>query len=134
MGASELAAGPVQGHDAGVDVLVPDQQLRSVLQSKRALTTAWPQHADQVQLLVQVLRIAETLAEALGTGVVLLTTPPSLTSSEVTVTHDLATLSAQALDASGRPVTAAATQPARVTGLNVRQVAVLGQAAHGRAG
>jgi hypothetical protein len=125
--ACRAAAGSrVTWHDARVLMTVQSQDLRQLLGSDDHLLRAWPDHAQEVRVLVFTLRVSRpSLAEALETGLVFLDVEPPLTHGRVRLCHRSACLTAHALNAEkGTTVRDAQNRPQDVTWLAVEDVAV----------
>ncbi len=95
-------------HTSYVRVTVPDRSLRELLASDVALGRTWSTGKRQAQRLLHVLRMAESLAAAVRTGLLSVAVPKPAKTASVVVTHQQATLHAVACDANGAPVTSLA--------------------------
>lgn len=116
----------VNCHSEGVLVTVPRSDLRQLLGSHDHLLRAWPDHAQEVRVLVFTLRVSRpSLAEALQTGLVCLDVGRPVREGRVRLGHRSARLTAHALNADrATTVRDAQNRPFEVTWLAVEDIAV----------
>jgi hypothetical protein len=94
------------GKTAAMFIVVSDATLGQVLASSALLGQAWPGAGQEVQLLLQILRVSvPSLAEALAVGLVTLAATQSAAGrNEVTLNYKRATLRALAQTKNGAAV------------------------------
>jgi hypothetical protein len=116
-------------------VTVPDSGLGELLASRVLMERLWQGTTEEVQTLVQVLRIAEpSLQDVLDVGLVRLTTTAGKPSGSSGLSYERAVVTGVARRGDGRRVPDAARRAREVTWLEVRDVAAGGRSALGRAG
>jgi hypothetical protein len=106
-----------------------DAGLAQLLASKVLLAKMWPAASHEVLVLVQVLRISPTLADALTFGLLALMTPlgSSRPPGELVVAYKTAVVMAVARRPDGELVVVPHTRAMEVAWLDVADVAVGGQ-------
>lgn len=116
-------------------VTVPEPGLDELLASQAAMERLWPGTTEEVQTLVQVLRIAEpSLEDVLNVGLVRLMTPAGKPSATIGLSYERAVLTGVARRGDGRRISDPARRAREVTWLEVRDIAAAGRSALGRAG
>jgi hypothetical protein len=130
-------------HTGDVRLTVPDPDLCALLASEALLARTWPNQWQEAQMLIHALKIADpTLTQALQTSLVRVTptrrTPgrgerSSGRGTTIDLIHRGVTMSARALTLNGSPVEDAASNPAKVQWLDVRDFTAAGLSGLGSA-
>jgi hypothetical protein len=123
-----LSSAPVSGILACVILTAPDADLAHLLVSAALLAQMWPGAYEEVQMLIQLLKLAvPALAQALSGGLITaLTAPTGPPSAQISLAYRAAVLSGTAGNRAGEPVITPHLRAAEVWRLQITDLAVAG--------
>lgn len=123
-----MSSAPVSGILTFVILTSPDVGLAHLLVSGALLAQMWPGAYEEVQMLIQLLKLAvPSLALALSGGLITTLTPPAgPPSAQISLAYRTAVLSGTARNRAGEPVTTPHLRAAEVWRLQITDLAVGG--------